>query len=78
MAINLGQIVICLDIGQIVIFLLLTAFSFLRGEFPRRARQNLGQIVKLSYRFKSLPYNIAAIVLYKYTNPLHILKKMTI
>jgi len=45
--------------GQIVICILLTAFSFLRGKFPPGAGQKLGQIVKLSYRFKSLAYNIA-------------------
>ena len=48
MAINLGQIVICLDIGQIVIFLLLTAFFFLRGNSLAAGALNLGQIVKLS------------------------------
>jgi len=44
----MGQIVICLDIGQIVICILLTAFSFLRGNSPSSGRENIGQIVKLS------------------------------
>jgi hypothetical protein len=44
----MGQIVICLDIGQIVIFFLLIPFSFLRRFLQQGAGQNIGQIVKLS------------------------------
>jgi len=63
----MGQIVICLDIGQIVICICLPAFPFLRGKFPQGAGENIGQIVKLSRENNRWLITLPAIALYKYT-----------